>query len=423
MLVGTWAVLAQWVGLAACATATSGAGAATPVQTHGWDTVADVMGMHGKYRPGASPGDAAVQFAAENYAFVTTGVQCYRAGELNHSYEDDALATALRLKQVKPSLSVGMYTRSANVIEIAVCSSYTPEWKKNAYAFSVKNASGHVVGSPPYLDFSNPDAAAFWVKAHHNVTTHKLPANIGDGPVFDYIYVDQLGLNPIKGVSDAHNAVLLKAKQAAIAALQAAVTANGYGQRVILNSCDSVANAAWDQATDVSAAMFDHWSILQFLNRSSGDFNVDKMDEAFTMVTNGSFGDLGLQIKGWPGPIIQQRDVYPRPMVSPSTTKEKQRISGERFNSELALFLLVASPQHFWVYSWFWDFDDYIPGLPDSTVPEVFFPETKCALGAPKGNYVRTGTVVYTREFEHASVYVNLANRTASHVDFVGCNL
>jgi hypothetical protein len=49
--------------------------------------------------------------------------------------------------------------------------------------------------------------------------------------------------------------------------------------------------------------------------------------------------------------------------------------------------------------------------------------ETKCALGAPKGNYVRTGTVVYTREFKHASVYVNLANRTASRVEFVGCNV
>jgi hypothetical protein len=366
-----------------------------------------------------------VQFAAENYAFVTTGVQCYRAGELNHSYEAEALATALRLKQVTPSLPVGMYTRSANVIELAVCSSFTPEWKENAHAFSVKNSSGHVVGSPPFLDFSNPDAAAFWVKAHHNVSTHRLPADIGHGPVFDYIYVDQIGLNPISGVSAAKNAAILKAKQAAIAALQAAITANGYGQRVILNSCDSVANTAWDRATNVSAAMFDHWSILQFLNRATGEFDADHMDEAFTMVTNGSFGDLGVQIKGWPGPIVKQRDVYPRTMVSPTTPKEKQQISAARFNSELALFLLVARPQIFWVYSWFWDFDDYIPGLPDSTVPDNFFPEAKCALGTPKGAYVRTPgpSAVYTREFEHASVYVDLANRTASRVEFVGCDV
>jgi hypothetical protein len=409
------------VALAACACG-AGAGATTPVQTHGWGTVADVMGMHGKYHPGSTPADAAVQFAAENYAFVTTGVQCYRAGELNHSYEVEALAMALRLKRVKPSLPVGMYTRAANIIEIAVCSDFTREWKENAHAFSVKNASGQVVGSPPLLDFSNPDAAAFWVKAVHSATTHMLPADVGDGPVLDYLYVDQNGLGAIPGVSAAQSAALLKAKQAAIAALQAAVTANGYGQRVILNSCDAIENMVWDRATNVSGAMFDHWSILQFLNRSTGDFNADRMDEAFTLVTNGSFGELGVQIKGWPGPIVSQKDIYHKPLVSPTTPKEKQQISGARFNSELALFLLVARPQDFWVYSWFWDFDDYIPRLPDSTVPAVFFPETKCALGAPKSDYVRTpGTVVYRREFEHASVYVDLANRTASRVDFAGC--
>lgn len=404
--------------LAACA------GAATPVQTHGWDTVADVMGMHGKYHPGAAPGDAAVKFAAENYAFVTTGCQCYRAGELNHSYEVEALLIALRLKRVNPSLPVGMYTRSANIIEIAVCSSFTPEWKKNAYAWSVKNASGHVVSSPPLLDFSNPDAAAFWVRAHHNVTTTMLPADIGSGPVFDYIYVDQADLGPIPGVSAAQSAAIYKAKQAAIAALQAAITSNGHGQRVILNSCDTVENTVWDRATNISGAMFDHWSILQFLNHTTGDFKADEMDQAINMVSNGSFGDLGVQIKGWPGPIVKQKDVYPPSMTSPTTPEEKQQISKERFNSELALFLLVANPQHFWVYSWFWDFDDYIPGLPDSTVPDTFFPETKCALGPPKGDYVRSpGTLVYTREFEHASVYVDLANRTASRVDFVGCDV
>ena len=41
-------------------------------------------------------------------------------------------------------------------------------------------------------------------------------------------------------------------------------------------------------------------------------------------------------------------------MVQPNTTALQQKIGLERFNSELALFLLVASERDYWIYSWFW---------------------------------------------------------------------
>ena len=93
----------------------------------------------------------------------------------------------------------------------------------------------------------------------------------------------------------------------------------------------------------------------------------------------------------------------------------------DRFNSELALFLLVAEDHMWWMYSWFWGFDSFVPGQPDSDVPKDFFPQAKCALGTPKGAPVRkAGTWTYTREYEHASVFVDLTNRTACRVDFTG---
>ena len=61
------------------------------------------------------------------------------------------------------------------------------------------------------------------------------------------------------------------------------------------------------------------------------------------------------------------------------------------------------------------------PGQPASDVPDDFYPQAKCALGSPKGPPTRkAGTWTYTREYEHASVFVDLANRTASRVDFTG---
>ena len=111
-------------------------------------------------------------------------------------------------------------------------------------------------------------------------------------------------------------------------------------------------------------------------------------------------------------------------MHTPNTTAELQAVAGARFNNELALFLLVANEIDFWIYSWFWGFYDYIPGNPTSSVPSSFFPESKCKLGAPTGPYLRkSGTVTYTREFEHASVFVDLTNRTACKVTFVSCDL
>ena len=61
------------------------------------------------------------------------------------------------------------------------------------------------------------------------------------------------------------------------------------------------------------------------------------------------------------------------------------------------------------------------PGQPDSDVPAGFFPQAKCALGLPKGPPARkAGTWTFTREYEHASVFVDLTNRSAGHVHFTG---
>jgi hypothetical protein len=67
---------------------------------------------------------------------------------------------------------------------------------------------------------------------------------------------------------------------------------------------------------------------------------------------------------------------------------------------------------------------DYIPGNAASSVPPNFFPEAKCKLGAPSGPYVHAaGTTTYTRKFAHADVFVDLADRTACKVTFVGCDV
>jgi hypothetical protein len=73
------------------------------------------------------------------------------------------------------------------------------------------------------------------------------------------------------------------------------------------------------------------------------------MDEAFQLVQGPLCDNTTLQIKGWPGPIIRQRDQYPPNIPTPKTPTEFQKVIAERFNSELALFLLVANARTFWM--------------------------------------------------------------------------
>jgi hypothetical protein len=47
------------------------------IYRHSWDTVGDVMGMHGKFSsPDSQPSAASIKFAADHYGMVTTGGSC-----------------------------------------------------------------------------------------------------------------------------------------------------------------------------------------------------------------------------------------------------------------------------------------------------------------------------------------------------------
>eukprot|EP01062_Namystynia_karyoxenos_P034514 TRINITY_DN25304_c0_g1_i1.p2 TRINITY_DN25304_c0_g1~~TRINITY_DN25304_c0_g1_i1.p2 ORF type:complete len:282 (+),score=80.42 TRINITY_DN25304_c0_g1_i1:496-1341(+) len=279
-------------------------------------------------------------------------------------------------------------------------------------------------GDSYYIDYANPDAAAFFARVLVNVTK----ATLSSGkPVLDYIYIDG---DPVEstthsyhtGIGPARSAAIVDAIYSCFASIQGELDRAGLGQKVILNGLDTQWAAQRHVGTGVAGSMFDHWSILQFLDRQTGEFNKDMMDQAFALVGSALLANVTTKIKGWPGPIIAQKDKYPPNIPTPATPAELQQVAADRFNSELALFLLVATANDFWVYSWFWSWDDYVPNKPASSVPPGFFPQAACTVGAPAGPAARVaGTWTYTRKFENASVFVDLGNRTASRVDFAHC--
>ena len=397
------------------------ASAATPF-VHSWDTVGDVMAMHGKYKD--APTAADVAFVAQHYATVTTGTACSDTVNTTHTIEQSVLAVAAQIKAANPAVKMGMYWRSDFALELADCSGFAGEWAAHP-EWRLRDDSGRLVGSKGhyYIDYSNPAAAAFFARVLVNVTRAVLPSG---APVLDFVYIDgdpgQSDTTQIHpDISANRSLALVNAIYGCFGDIQRQLDAAGHGQKIILNGMDTAWSAARHVATGAAGSMFDHWSILQFVNRTDGVFNATMMDQAFALVAH-NLTNVTTQIKGWPGPIVRQRDQYPPNMPTPATPAQMQQLAAERFNSELALFLLVASEFDYWIYSAFWGFDDFVPGHPDSTVPATFFPQARCPLGPPAGPYTRRpGTWTYTRDFAHAHVFVDLTNRTASRVDFAAC--
>ena len=79
-----------------------------------------------------------------------------------------------------------------------------------------------------------------------------------------------------------------------------------------------------------------------------GDFDVEAMDALFQLVRSKELSNVTVQVKGWVGPIIAQRDKWPPQMHTPADGAEKRAAMAERFNSELAFFLLLAEDHMWW---------------------------------------------------------------------------
>lgn len=85
---------------------------------------------------------------------------------------------------------------------------------------------------------------------------------------------------------------------------------------------------------------------------------------------------------------------------------EMIKLSQEKLEFALACYLIGAQPYSYFMYSWGWLL---------STGPLVDYPELQKPLGAPQGAYKRNTPDgwEFTREFEHASVWVNTESRQA----------
>lgn len=414
------------------------ADAVSPVYRHGWDTVGSMLFAHGGNKSVLS--DNAFAYLAKSYSMVAFA-NCYGSGKgIGMTQEDATLVSAKRLRSLNPTIKNIFYFKSHLETQVTSCSSANVTWAKNRAHWIMKGDNGTPItnGKAGFFDVRQDAVQDWWVGHLVDLLSNVDSAN---KPYIDGVYVDgcpgehtSFKIPPPAGITPAEWQAYSTALYAMVARLQAALNTKGHNQIAICNGLDDNYSlehvSAPSKYGELAGAMSDHFGVYNFINKTSGAWvPATTADLFFNVVRPSLIANKTVQIKGWAGPLIGPRQ-WITALHTPNTTSEIQTAMSENWNTALALFLLVAEDNMWWGYSWFWGSEDYIPVGPSHTCPDDFYPQLKCALGAPEGPPQRVnstssslidddsddGSWKYTRKFAHASVHVNLEVREETKV-------
>ncbi len=146
-----------------------------------------------------------------------------------------------------------------------------------------------------------------------------------------------------------------------------------------------------------TGAMVEHFGAFRSRDKNGKLIPEDMAREIELIQKAGEMGKIVL-VKGWPGskhfldPEFMKWDIH-----------KKRAYAKEHLDFSLAAYLVAAEKYAYFAYNWGWgDTDGWFE----------WYPQFEKPLGEPKGKATRDGWV-YTRQFAHADVTVDLKNETA----------
>jgi len=192
-------------------------------------------------------------------------------------------------------------------------------------------------------------------------------------------------------------------------------------------------NIDWTQNVGaMGGGSFTEWFGSIWMQEPDGQWNASMMERVFENVVNSSRAGYPVVLKAAPGPATANFTHRGQPGQTgftvaewagdtplPATVQGVQKAVASVLVQSLAPFLIVVEPNVFFSYAFFYDMvSGYIPcpkaGV-ECAMPTAWFPEFEKPLGPPDGPAVKKG-LVYTRTFQHADVYVDLADRNACKI-------
>ncbi len=149
-------------------------------------------------------------------------------------------------------------------------------------------------------------------------------------------------------------------------------------------------SAAFDFPEYTDCAMIEHFGYFLSSSKECMLKDILEMEKA------GKNGKM-VVLKGWAGFTFTDREAMSKPL------EEKREIARKSITFPLAAFLVGAQENSYLIYNWGYRMED---GCLE------WYPEFDKPLGEPLGDMVKDGWKL-SREFKHASVWVNLETRDA----------
>jgi hypothetical protein len=287
--------------------------------------------------------------------------------------------SARRITQRNPDAKVLFYLNAfINWPGYDAIKTYRPEW-------TLRTAAGEIVTHPsgtPRPDPSNADFREWWseVVAHANRT-----APLGG------VFVDALpqALSPglAKQVGDAKARAIVAGLREMLALTKRKL---GPDRLVLVNGLRTTDFREILDWEGIDGVMIEHFGA--FKTDSPTDIKAD-LESIGLAAAKGKF----VVIKGWPGFNWLDKEMMQRPYA------ELLQLARERLTFPLACFLVAAQPGSQFCYSWGYREEH---GMLDA------YPEFERPLGPPQADAKWVGLTA-TREFAHASVWVDLTTKQA----------
>jgi hypothetical protein len=226
-----------------------------------------------------------------------------------------------------------------------------------------------------YFDNLNPDFRKWWVES----AVKGVEISGADG-----IFIDRMNVDDKSGYPKGKEAEVRKAKGEMMAALKEKLGSN----RILVGN--NAANNK-DVFPSCDAFMFEHYNAT-VTNKEN------LLKEWCDMVRIAKAGKISIYRFGAKGK--GPTDLT----IGETNTDGMIERSKEQLEFFLSCYLIGAQPYSYFQYNWGWN-------LPDGNLVE--YPELLKPLGAPKEAFKRVSPKgwEFTREFEHASVWVNTETR------------
>lgn len=356
--------------------------AADRLPAFSWDRVP--LYAHFGYDTNLTP--AQFDFVAKNFPLVT-----FAAGSIRANVEKEFAAGAAELKKRNPSVKVLFYF-AGDIL-------HSP--------FTLSNASfpkDGFIEKPSVKKSINPKTGKQTEQARYyfdksKAVTREWWAGIAAKAVKEYgcdgIFADGLGSYGRNLVTPEKDAAI---QEGVLAMCKLAHEKMGPGGLIIFNPLHGEEGSELLSVTD--GAMIDNFDRTMFHTdaaKAPGEKELNLMAEDIEAMSKAAKQGKIVIFKGWPGFHQKDKELMKRPH------DELVKMARDYITFPLASFLVAAGPHSYFQYTWGW--------MPDCGTFD-WYPEFDKPLGPPKGDAKRDG-LKFTREFEHASVFVDLEKKKA----------